>query len=237
MTRQLPLPVGLRDGNTLDSFLPAANPEAHAAVEALVRGEQPLVMLWGAPGTGRSHLLEAAADAVTRAGEPVFYVAFGAPGDLVPDWLAAAGESAGLVCLDDVDVIAGDRAWEVAVFHLFNEVRARGGRLLVAGRAPPAALGLSLPDLASRLALGLVVGLRGLDDAQREAILVFRASRRGLDMPLDVARYLLQRTSRQPGDLVGLLALLDQSALAHKRRLTVPFVRQVLTGAGPGGDA
>ncbi len=227
MSRQLPLPVGLRDGNTLDAFLPDANPEALAAVRALLSGEQPFVFLWGPPGSGRTHLLEAATDAASSGGASAAYLAAPALLQAGPRILDGMADSADLVCIDDIDRLAGDRAWEEALFHLFNAVRARGGRLLCAAAGPPAACGFVLPDLASRLSSGLVARLAPLDDAMRLAVLAFRAGRRGLDLPPETARYLLARRSRRLADLVALLGDLERAASVHKRRLTVPFVRQV----------
>lgn len=229
MSTQLPLPVSLRDGNTLDAFLPAANPEALAAVRALVAGSEPCVYLWGARDSGRTHLLEAATEAVARQQQaPAFYLAaeaLAASGPGLLDGLAVAG---GLVCVDDIDRFAGDRDWEEAFFHLFNAVRACGGRLLFAAAAPAAAAGFRLPDLGSRLAAGLVVGLATPGDDARLAVLAFRAARRGLELPPETARYLLTHSSRRLADLVALLGELERQASISKRRLTVPFVRQVI---------
>lgn len=227
MSRQLPLPVSLRDGNTLDAFLPEANPEALAAVRSLIDGEQHFVYLWGPADSGRTHLLEGAADSMSAGGGGVAYLAAPLLREAGLAVLEGVAESAALVCLDDIDQLAGDRRWEEAIFHLFNTIRARGGRLLCAAAAPPATAKFVLPDLASRLASGLVVRLSPLDDEARLAVLAFRAGRRGLDLPVDTARYLLTRSSRRLADLVALLGELEQAASVHKRRLTVPFVRQV----------
>ncbi len=225
---QLTLPVGLRDGNTLASYLPAANPEALAAVTSLLAGRELFVYLWGAPGTGKSHLLEAVAEAVASEGLKVAYIALGLQPLPDIDVLEGVADTADIVCIDDADRIAGDPRWEEAFFHLFNGLRARGARLAVVAAAPPMALGLSLADLASRFGSGLTVQMAPLDDQTRLAILVFRAARRGLDLPPETGRFLLTRTSRRLDALVALLGQLDRAALVHQRRLTVPFVRQVL---------
>ncbi len=230
MSRQLPLPVALRDGNTLEAFLPSANPEALAAVQALVAGREPVVYLRGAPDSGRSHLLEAAVAAASGRGDAAFLLAAGGLRDVGPGVLDGLVIPGGLIAIDDVDQFAGDRSWEEAFFHLFNAVRATGGRLLVSAAATPDAAGFQLPDLSSRLASGLVIGLRPLSDEDRLAVLVFRAGRRGLDLPPDVARFLLTRSSRRLADLVALLGELEHAASVSKRRLTLPFVRSVIGG-------
>lgn len=232
MRDQLPLPVGLRDGNTLDAFLPAGNAEALAAVQALVAGREPFVFLWGPPDSGRTHLLEGAVEAAARAGLRPAYLASGPLAAAGPEALVGLAEASELIVIDDIDRFAGDRGFEEAFFHLFNTIRQQQGRLLMAASAPPPAAGFRLPDLGSRLASGLTVALQPLDDARRLAVLQFRARRRGLALPDDVGRFLLARHSRRLADLVALLAVLDRAAMVHKRRLTVPFVRQLPELAG-----
>lgn len=229
MNGQLPLPVGLRDGNTLGSFLVSANPEAFAAVESLLAGHEPCVYLWGEAGVGRSHLLEAAVEAAASVGRRVAYV----PARLLltPDVavLSGLGEAFDLVCLDDADHFGEDAGWNEAFFHLFNQLRMSGAALLVSGSAPPARSAFVLPDLVSRLGSGLIVALRSLDDEARLAVLTWRAAGRGLELPPETGRWLLARTSRRLTDLVAMLAILDRAALVHQRGLTIPFVRQVLS--------
>lgn len=233
--RQLTLAVGLRDDSSFDSYLAAANAEAVVAVQSLLTGSQPFVYLHGEPGSGRTHLLEAAVDSLARQQLPVAYLSPGSgDGSRDPELLRGLGDAMALVCLDDIDRIAGDAAWEEAVFHLFNEIRARSGRLLVTASSPPALGHWRLPDLASRLASGLTVGLRPLGDDDRLAILTFRAARRGYELPPETAEYLLARVSRRLDDLVRMLGRLEQESLVRQRRLTVPFVRDWLRTAGPG---
>lgn len=229
--RQLPLAVGLRDDSTFDNFLPAANGEALAAVRELVAGRQPFVYVCGEPGSGRSHLLEAAIHAKAAAGLPVFYLNLAGPDLPPPAILDGIGDLVALVCLDGVDAVAGDAAWEQAVFHIFNAIRSAGGALMVSAGAVPGAVGWQLPDLASRMASGLVVRLVVPSDEQRLAILAFRAARRGLELSPETGRYLLARVNRRLDELVGLLDRLDREALTHQRRLSIPFVRQVLQSA------
>lgn len=233
LSRQLTLPVVPRDDNVLESFLETVNAEALQAVRGLLAGNHPFVYLHGESGTGRTHLLEAALTAMAHDGAAVACVDLAATPRPGPEILEGAGTQAQLVCLDNVDAIAGDPLWEEAVFHLFNEVRAAGGRLLVTAGQPPAHGGWQLPDLRSRLSAGLAVRLAPLADEDRQAILCFRAARRGLELPPETARYLLTRNSRHLGELVGLLGRLDRAALVHRQqRLTVPFVRQWLQAEG-----
>ena len=130
--------------------------------------------------------------------------------------------------LDDLDALAGNRDDEIALFDLHNRVRDAGVALAYAARALPGALPLQLPDLRSRLAHCTLLALRALDDAGRAQVLRQRAASRGLQFDEAAPEWLLTRCSRDLSDLAALFERLDHAALAAQRRLTVPFLRQVL---------
>jgi DnaA family protein len=97
--------------------------------------------------------------------------------------------------------------------------------LVLAARHSPAAIGLKLADLATRLAAGLVYQLKPLSDPEKIAALRLRAQRRGLEMTEEVANYLLARFPRDTHSLFALLDKLDTATLVAQRRLTIPFLR------------
>jgi DnaA-homolog protein len=229
VSSQLPLQIGLRPPATLEGFVAGDNAQALAAVRAcaLAQGE-PLLFLTGPPGSGRSHLLAGACNLAAAAGRRCAYLPLGAPAGLAPGLLSEL-EGLDLVCLDDLDGIAGERHWEEAVFALFNGLRDHGGRLIVAAARGPGELPLFLPDLQSRLAWGLLFALRPLRDDQLCAALECAALARGLRLGDGVARYLVERLPRNLADLLGVLEQLDQASLAAKRPLTLPFVRAELS--------
>lgn len=227
MKGQLPLPIRLRDGNTLETFLPGAAPEAHAAVRRMLDGLERRVWIWGPPSSGRTHLLEATISAFSERRLPVAFVPLGPGLCHGPGVLDGLGD-ASLVCLDDVDLVAGKPDWEEALFILYNDLHDRGGCLMVSASAPPASTPFRLKDLASRMSLCLCAAIAPADDPVRKAILLHRAAARGLELPADTVDYLMTRASRRLADLVSLLDRLDREALVHRRRLTVPFIRQVI---------
>lgn len=140
-------------------------------------------------------------------------------------------EQLDLVAVDDVQAIAGDADWEAALFGLFNRCRDRGTRMVFSADRGPASLPIVLADLRSRLAWGLTLAIQPLDDRGRLELLRSLARRHALDLPDEVARYLLERTSRHPNDLVETVNRLDHASLAAQRRLTIPFVRDHLPSA------
>jgi len=222
---QLPLRIGLRDGATLANFL--AGPNA-AAVAALESADEPFLYLWGGAGTGKSHLLQALCHQFSAAGGAPVYLPL-SDGALAPE-LCEGLEAMPLVCLDDVQAVAGNPEWETALFHFYNRIREAGGRLVVAGTAPPGQLGVSLPDLRSRLGWGPVFHLQPLSDDEKIEALSLRARARGIELSADVARYLMRRYRRDTHGLFELLDQLDRASLAAQRRLTIPFVRELLGG-------
>jgi DnaA family protein len=133
-----------------------------------------------------------------------------------------------LVCLDDIDALAGREEGERALFHLFNRMRESGSVLLVAASAPAQQCGFRLPDLVSRLGWGLTYRLRSLDDGAVLAALLHRARARGLELSEETAVFLLKRIPRDLPTVFSALDRLDEAAMVEQRRLTIPFVKSIL---------
>jgi DnaA family protein len=183
----------------------------------------------GPDGSGKTHLLLATCAAAEEAGRRAAYVSMARLRGVARDAFDGL-EQADVVAIDDVDAVAGDPADEVALFDLHNRVRDAGRGLVYAARDVPAALAIGLPDLRSRLAQCTVQSLRALDDTGRAAVLRQRAAARGLDFDEAALDWLLRRHRRDIADLGALFERLDRASLAAQRRLTVPFLRQVLGG-------
>lgn len=211
--RQLTLDLVRPLTPSLDNFVVGRNAEALAGLRAVALGQADgFVYLWGESGCGRTHLLTALAGARPAA--------LSAAGEPVPEF----ADPAGLYLVDDVDV--RDPAAQQRVFVLMNEVRAHPGAALVtAGRAPPAQLALR-DDVRTRLAWGLVYQVHALSDDEKAHALEAHAHSRGLALSPDVTAYLLNHMPRDMRTLVAILDALDGYALAAKRSITVPLVRE-----------
>jgi len=227
--QQLTLNVQLRDDATLGNFLaPDIAKTALTAVRDQLRPDgEPLIYLYGPPDTGKSHLLQASCHIAGTA--PVMYLPLSDLVSYSPDEVLQGVEAMRLVCLDDIHAVMGNGAWEEALFHLFNRAREQDCRLLVSAQCSPRSLHMDLADLRSRLSWGCVFQLHALDDAGRQAILRFRAKKRGLDLPVEVASYISDRGPRTLVDLLDLLDQLDTASLIEKRALSIPFVKKTLS--------
>jgi DnaA family protein len=225
--RQLPLGVRLPDRALFASFLAGHNVQAVDHLQRIARGEGAgLTWLCGPAGSGKTHLLQAACSAAgehARAG----YVPLGQMAALGAAVLEGLTQLQ-LLALDDFEAVAGQREWELRVFGLLREFEEGGGRLIVAAAAPPALIRWALPDLGSRCAAGAVFQLRALSEEEQHAALQLRARLRGLELPEETWQWLRRRLPRDMRTLYELLDTLDEAALTAQRRLTVPFIREVL---------
>ena len=230
---QIPLGIKLPDSATFTNLVQGRNGEAVSHIQSCLSPVQAeldhrSIYFWGASGCGKSHLLQAACHALSAQGAATAYLPLRHHQQLHPDMLEGL-ENLTLVCVDDVDAVAVKRPWEDALFHLYNRMQAGAGTLLVSGNAAPTKLGLALADLASRLGWGLVFHLHRLDDAGKKQALQLRARSRGFTLPDEVADYLLRYYPRDTHAQFALLDRLDTASLVEKRRLTVPFVKAVLS--------
>ncbi|MES9992128.1 MAG: DnaA regulatory inactivator Hda [Candidatus Thiodiazotropha sp.] len=224
MPVQLPLSLSIRPRIDFSAFIVGRNGE----VESRLRSKSdPFIYLWGVSGSGKSHLLQASCHQVQQEQDQAAYLPFKSEHGLEPAMLEGL-EAFSLVCLDDLEVAAGKRDWELAIFNLYNQIREAGSRLIVTSDRPPAKLALKLADLTSRLSWGPCYQLFPLNDEERLELLIRNAERRGMTMSVEIANFLLQRAPRDIHTLTLLIERLDQASLAAQRRLTIPFVREIL---------
>ncbi len=226
---QLSLPLSLPDDETFNSFYAGENASLLSAIQAAIN--QPhgsYLYFWFRDGGGKSHLLHAACAEVSSKDRAVGYVPLDKRAWFVPDVLEGM-EHLSLVCIDNVQCIAGDEEWEMALFNLYNRILETGKTcLLITGDRPPRQIPLQLPDLASRLDWGQIYKLHPLSDDEKIQALQLRAKLRGFELPEDVGRFILKRLDRQMRTLFDMLDRLDHASIVAQRKLTIPFVKDIL---------
>ena len=217
--KQLLLDLAPPPAPTLDNFVPGRNAELVVALYALANGasHERFIYLWGAEGSGRSHLLHAVIDAARRNGRRTAWLGAAA------EPLEAAGDV--LWAVDDAHQLGAEA--QIALFNLYNRIRNGEGALITSGNAAPAQLPLRA-DLVTRLGAGLVYQLYGLDDEEKSAALRRHADARGLKLSQEVTAYLLRHARRDMPSLLALLDALDRYSLETRRAVTVPLLREVL---------
>ena len=228
MIQQIPLGIKLKAAARFSNFVAGPNDELLDQLQLAANGRgEPFFLIWGSTGSGKSHLLQASCHQAASEGRTAAYLSLQDHSKLQPE-LLDGWDAYDLVCLDDMDAIAGQRRWEEAIFHLYNRIRERRSGLVVGSNSAPAHLQLCLPDLRSRLGWSLTYQLKSLDDQQRLQALQLRAQQRGCEMSDETGRYLMRRLPRDMPALFDLLDQLDEASLVAQRKMTVPFVKSVL---------
>lgn len=187
---------------TLDNFIAGSNEEALHSLKMAIDGanEARFIYLWGAPGSGKSHLLQACNDLAHERNLPLSVV-------------------------DDVHTL--DDEAQIELFNYFNQLRASGGILITSGNAAPTQMGLR-DDLATRLAWGLVYQLHPLSDEEKAKALKTHAKERGMKLPDEVVDYCLRYLRRDLPTLMAVLNALDKWSLTEKKPVTVPMLKKLL---------
>ncbi|ARD46375.1 MULTISPECIES: DnaA regulatory inactivator Hda [Colwelliaceae] len=230
---QLTLSVQLPDDETFASFQSESN---QMVVQQLthfldhmgdVNKQVHSLFLFGLTGVGKSHLLHASCAYADTLGITSLCLSFSELTQLSVDVLDGL-ENIDLVCLDDIQLIAGNKKWQQGVFDLYNRMVEQNKCLIITGDQSVAKLNISLPDLVSRLSWGLTEQLKPLSDKEKSFALQYRAQQRGLYMSDEVASFLINRLSRDMTSLIAALEQLDQASIREKRRITIPFIKDVL---------
>lgn len=225
--RQLPL-FGLRPASVFDTYVVGPNRLAVDLLQAEPSAvSTPIIWLHGPSGTGKTHLLQAVCASAGDAGRAAAYFPLHDLRGTTAEILSGCGDFR-WVCLDDIESTLTDDSWERAIFRLYMEFEERGGKLVISASTSPHAVRVRLPDLASRLNAGVVLRLGELTEDERIEALKRRAVRRGFELPEEVTHYLLRRLPRDMNSLCSFIDTLDEASLVAQRRLTLPFVKQVL---------
>jgi len=220
---QLTLAVKPSDDSCFENyFVCPANQQAVSSLQDVCRSHE-LVYLWGSPQTGKTHLLQSVAARLSES----FYLTFKELDSLDPALLEGLHELP-VVCIDDIELIAGNKIWESAIFDLYNRMKEAGSSLLIGANMAPLSLPVSLKDLQSRLQSMLIYHLTSLNDEEKKEALQLRASHRGFELNAAVAGYIMARAGRSFDDLMRVLDALDDKTLETQRRLSIPLVRETL---------
>jgi len=228
MAMQLALDLKLRSSFSFDNFVTGDNQLLLDMLQQAATGEgEKQLYIWGPEHSGKTHLMQAVCQQAHRAQLKLTYLPMQQlkdyPAEIIKEYARMD-----LLCIDELEFIENQPQWQESLFHLINLMRAEGHVLVFAGRKPPAELSLQLEDLRSRLNWGPVVKIQPLNDEQKKVLLQQHALNRGMELSDKVASFIMNNYSRDLHHLFEVLQTLDKSSLEHQRKISIPFVKEIL---------
>ncbi|GLS32345.1 dnaA protein [Mesorhizobium albiziae] len=220
--RQLPLDLQHDAAFSRDDLVVSpANADAVGLIDRWPDWPAPVVVLAGPAGSGKTHL-----GAIWR---EVSSAAEFEPGAIGESAIKAA--EAGPVFIDDADRAGLD---EQGLFHLINAVRGAGTQLLLTARRFPAAWGVKLPDLASRLKAATTVEIGEPDDLLLAGVITKLFADRQVEVEPHVVQYLVRRIERSLSTAIRVVDRLDRAALEQQSRITRALATEAVSALDEG---
>ncbi len=108
---QLPLGIRLNDEATFANFLVSSGNRQLFDVLTSTSPSVQLIYLWGAEGSGRSHLLQALCHRYAEFGASALYLPLLSRHDFAPQILEHS-RALSVICVDDLDAVATDSVWQ-----------------------------------------------------------------------------------------------------------------------------
>jgi len=213
LNKQLHLDFTLKDDATFANYIGRA--------AAILMQKNNWLYVWGEPGTGRSHLLQA----VCHDNKNSIYL--NSLKQHTADILNGL-ETVDVICIDDLHEILEDPAWEEALFHLMNSVLDNDKQIILSGNKPASQLKVKLVDLHSRLIAATAVETDNLSDDQKLEVLTSKAEGQSYRLSPEVGNFILSRSDRDMGKLMEILDRLGKETLSQGKMVTIPFVKQTL---------
>lgn len=229
---QMPLKMGLRDEASFATFVTEKESLAlalNSMQTALTQNNGNAFYLFGAEGAGKTHLLQAACRFITEKDRSSVYLPLADKSlPLIPDVLVGL-EQTSLICLDEVEEIIGNSKWELALANLLTKSSVQGHTVILSGQTSINDWQIATQELAKALVNVLPVVISPLEEKEEIiAALQRHSSKQGFELPLEVGNFLIKNFSSDLQELLAVLKMLEQATLVEKRRLTLPFVKQVL---------
>lgn len=225
---QFPVQFEFQSNQSFSTFYPGNNEEIINHLQQIFISNEQQIFLWGERGTGKTHLLQAMCQEANNFAKTSFYYSL-KENDLPDPAMLDGLENFDLVCFDNIEQIAGNTEWELAFFNFFNSHRDENKKLVVSAPCPPKFLAIQLPDLKTRMSWGLTLKLKSLTEEQQLNALIYKANDLGFEIPIKVGRFLIAHYARDLPSIWILLDKIEQATLAAKRKLTIPFLKQIMT--------
>jgi DnaA family protein len=185
------------------------------------------LLIYGAKDSGKTYLLQALCNQFNNQGKSSFFLPMRQAIELSVDILDSL-ENIELVCIDGIESLVGNKAWEIGLFNLINRSFNSNNRLIFTSANNIDGMNFELKDLDSRLRKIQSHELHSLADDDILYALKHIANLRCIELGSKEAQYLLTYADRNISDLVKILESLDQLSMEMKRRITIPLIKEVI---------
>lgn len=211
---------GLNQRYSFENFVVGASNElAYAACQAIVAepgAKYNPLFIYGGVGIGKTHLIQAAGNAVLAA-RPDAKVVYASTEQFVQEFVdalrfkkntsdfASFYRSADVLIVDDVQFLGGKERVQEEFFHTFNALYQANKQIIMSSDKPPKDIPTLEERLRSRFAWGMTIDMQTPDFETRCAILQSKASSQGIDLPQAVVEFLATRVQSNIRELEGAL--------------------------------
>ena len=185
------------------------------------------LLIYGAKDSGKTYLIQALCNQFNNQGKSSFFLPMRQAIELSVDILDSL-ENIELVCIDGLESLVGNKAWEIGLFNLINRSFNSNNRLIFTSAKNIDGMNFELKDLDSRLRKIQSHELHSLADDDILYALKHIANLRCIELGSKEAQYLLTYADRNISDLVKILESLDQLSMEMKRKITIPLIKEVI---------
>lgn len=196
------------------------------------------LFIYGPVGVGKTHLMQAIANEVYKKNQDlkIIYITSeeftNAVVEAIQEKYTARMKkrfrSVSLLIIDDVQFFAGKEKIQEELFHTFNSLIDMGSQIVLSSDRPPSEIRKLEKRLSSRFSGGLTVDIAPLDFELKTAILLIKAKKHNVDLPIEAAKKIAER-ARDARELEGYLLRTITEAQSKKTQITPLLVNQALS--------
>ena len=223
--QQLPLDFKNTQTKTFIDFLEGKNFVVLKSLKSFIDSDETLFYLWGETGSGKTHLLQAYVTQLLASEKTAVIIK---PSELDQRQNVQLIEMFDIVCIDNVENIAQNKAREEALFFWINEIKQAGKKIILAGQLSNNSPQWQLPDLRSRLQAGRTHELKTLNREDSLTVFKQQAENKGIKIDSKIENYLKNNCDMNMSYLSSLLVKLDEATLVEKKQVTIPLLKKIV---------